>query len=119
MQDGRVVRHWLCRKMNLDGRKAAKDAIAAAHSVGGKIGAFYCESILSCGGQVSRIPQTYRFHEAPCMGNAEIIIPNSGKLAEYVASCIVACIGPSPDKIRVIAGLGARWISKIRTERRS
>jgi len=40
------------RGKNLDGRKAAQEAIAAAHAAGGKIGAFFCESILSCGGQI-------------------------------------------------------------------
>ena len=41
-----------CRGTNLDGRAAAKAAVAAAHKAGGRIGAFFCESILSCGGQV-------------------------------------------------------------------
>ena len=27
-------------------------AVKAAHQAGGRIGAFFCESILSCGGQV-------------------------------------------------------------------
>ena len=42
----------LCRGTNLDGKAAAKAAVAAAHSAGGRISAFFCESILSCGGQV-------------------------------------------------------------------
>ncbi len=42
-----------CRNQHLDGRKAAKEAIAEAHAAGGKICAFYCESVLSCGGQVN------------------------------------------------------------------
>lgn len=40
------------RGINLDGGASARAAIEAAHKAGGKIGAFYCESILSCGGQV-------------------------------------------------------------------
>lgn len=42
----------LYRGKNLDGRASARAAIASAHSQGGQIGAFFCESILSCGGQV-------------------------------------------------------------------
>ena len=41
-----------CRKENLDGKAAAQAAVDAAHKAGGRICAFYCESILSCGGQV-------------------------------------------------------------------
>lgn len=41
-----------CRGSNLEGRAAAQAAVAAAHQAGGRISAFYCESILSCGGQV-------------------------------------------------------------------
>ena len=40
------------RNLHLDGRKAARQAIAEAHEAGAKIGAFFCESVLSCGGQV-------------------------------------------------------------------
>lgn len=40
------------RGENLDGRAAAQAAVEAAHQAGGRISAFYCESILSCGGQV-------------------------------------------------------------------
>lgn len=40
-----------CRNLHLDGRKAARQAIAEAHEAGAKIGAFFCESVLSCGGQ--------------------------------------------------------------------
>ena len=45
----------LCRGEHLDGRKAAKAAIAEAHADGGRICAFFCESVLSCGGQVSTV----------------------------------------------------------------
>lgn len=41
-----------CRQTNLDGRAAAKKAIAEAHAAGARIGAFIAEPILSCGGQV-------------------------------------------------------------------
>ena len=41
------------RSQHLDGRKAAREAIAEAHAAGGKICAFFCESVLSCGGQAS------------------------------------------------------------------
>ena len=40
------------RGKNLDGRKAARDAVAAAAAAGGHIAAFFCESIISCGGQI-------------------------------------------------------------------
>ena len=44
---------WLlCRQTNLDGRAAARKAIAEAHAAGARIGAFIAEPILSCGGQV-------------------------------------------------------------------
>ena len=43
----------MCRGEHLDGRKAAKAAITEAHAAGGRICAFFCESVLSCGGQVS------------------------------------------------------------------
>jgi len=36
----------------LDGRAAAQAAVDAAHKAGGHVSAFFCESILSCGGQV-------------------------------------------------------------------
>ncbi len=36
----------------MDGRAAAQAAVDAAHKAGGHISAFFCESILSCGGQV-------------------------------------------------------------------
>ena len=41
-----------CRGEHLDGRAAAQAAVEAAHQAGARISAFYCESILSCGGQV-------------------------------------------------------------------
>lgn len=40
------------RGVNLDGKAAAKAAVAEADKAGGRISAFFCESILSCGGQV-------------------------------------------------------------------
>ncbi|MEW5314880.1 MAG: hypothetical protein WDW38_006343 [Sanguina aurantia] len=40
------------RGEHLDGRRAARGAIAAARRAGGRICAFYAESLLSCGGQV-------------------------------------------------------------------
>lgn len=41
-----------CRGENLDGTAAAQAAVEEARQAGGRISAFYCESILSCGGQV-------------------------------------------------------------------
>ena len=41
-----------CRQTNLDGRTAARMAIAEAHAAGARIGAFIAEPLLSCGGQV-------------------------------------------------------------------
>ena len=40
------------RGKNLDGAAAARVAIAAAAAAGGRLAAFFSESILSCGGQV-------------------------------------------------------------------
>lgn len=40
------------RGKNLDGAAAAKAAVAAATAAGGRIAAFFCESVISCGGQV-------------------------------------------------------------------
>ncbi len=40
------------RGENLDGAAAARAAIAAAEAAGGRLAAFFSESILSCGGQV-------------------------------------------------------------------
>ncbi|EFJ46733.1 hypothetical protein VOLCADRAFT_92827 [Volvox carteri f. nagariensis] len=40
------------RGENLDGRAAARAVLAAAERCGGRLGGFFCESILSCGGQV-------------------------------------------------------------------
>jgi ethanolamine-phosphate phospho-lyase len=39
------------RGKNLDGKAAAREALAAAAAAGGHIAAFFCESIISCGGQ--------------------------------------------------------------------
>lgn len=39
----------------MDGKAAAKAAIAEAEAAGGRICAFFAESILSCGGQVRMI----------------------------------------------------------------
>ncbi|CAL5221927.1 g4200 [Coccomyxa viridis] len=46
------------RGTHLDGRKAARAAIAEAHAAGGRICAFFCESVLSCGGQIV-LPEGY------------------------------------------------------------
>ena len=40
------------RGWHLDGRTAARAAVAAARAASGRLGAFFCESIISCGGQV-------------------------------------------------------------------
>ena len=42
----------LRRGQHLDGAEAARAAVAEAHAAGGKIAAFFCESIPSCAGQV-------------------------------------------------------------------
>lgn len=47
----RLHRCW-CRGENLNGRAAARAVITEAHASGARIGAFFCESVLSCGGQV-------------------------------------------------------------------
>ncbi|KAL4431001.1 hypothetical protein ABPG75_006257 [Micractinium tetrahymenae] len=46
------------RGENLDGAAAARAAIAAAEAAGGRLAAFFSESILSCGGQVF-LPEGY------------------------------------------------------------
>ncbi|KAK9823621.1 hypothetical protein WJX72_004290 [[Myrmecia] bisecta] len=46
------------RGLHLDGRAAARQAIDEAHAAGAKICAFFCESVLSCGGQVV-LPEGY------------------------------------------------------------
>ncbi len=51
----------LRRGNHLDGRKAARAAIAEAHAAGGKICAFFCESVLSCGGQVSALARLHTY----------------------------------------------------------
>lgn len=43
----------LFRGLNLDGAAAARAALAEAAAAGGRVVAFFCESIISCGGQVS------------------------------------------------------------------
>lgn len=40
------------RGQHLDGRLAARGAVAEARAGGGEVAAFICESVLSCGGQV-------------------------------------------------------------------
>jgi ethanolamine-phosphate phospho-lyase len=40
------------RGLNLDGTSAARAALAEAAAVGGRVVAFFCESIISCGGQI-------------------------------------------------------------------
>ena len=40
------------RGLNLDGGAAARAAIAEVHAAGGRVAAFFSESIISCGGQV-------------------------------------------------------------------
>lgn len=40
------------RGKHLDGKAAARNALAAAAAEGGHIAAFFCESIISCGGQI-------------------------------------------------------------------
>ncbi|GLC36267.1 hypothetical protein PLESTB_000604100 [Pleodorina starrii] len=46
------------RGENLDGRAAARAVLAAAVRAGGRLGGFFCESVLSCGGQVV-LPRGY------------------------------------------------------------
>lgn len=42
----------LFRGANLDGAAAARAVLAQAAAAGGRVVAFFCESIISCGGQV-------------------------------------------------------------------
>eukprot|EP00884_Botryococcus_braunii_P010472 jgi/Botrbrau1/19426/Bobra.0338s0052.2 len=58
--------HWVhvmpcpdvCRGTDLDGEASARKVIAEARECGGRIVAFFCESIISCGGQVV-LPEGY------------------------------------------------------------
>ena len=52
------------RGQHLDGAAAARAAIAEAEAAGGRIAAFFSESILSCGGQVSALGCRVRQHVA-------------------------------------------------------
>lgn len=47
-----TVCHCCCRGLNLDGAAAARGVLAQAAAAGGRVVAFFCESIISCGGQV-------------------------------------------------------------------
>ena len=47
-----------CRQRNLDGAAAAAAAVRAAKAAGGSICAFFCESALSCAGQIV-LPEGY------------------------------------------------------------
>ncbi len=46
----------LHRGLYCDGAAAARGALAAAAAAGGRLGGFFCESILSCGGQIMLPP---------------------------------------------------------------
>lgn len=48
------------RGLHLDGGATARAAIAEAHAAGGRVAAFFSESILSCGGQVGQLPWSTR-----------------------------------------------------------
>lgn len=65
-----------CRRRNLCGRTAAEAVIREAQLHDGRIGAFFCESLLSCGGQII-LPPGYlqdvyavmREHGAVCIAD--------------------------------------------------
>lgn len=61
------------RGLHLDGAAAARHAIAAARAAGGRVAAFFCESIISCGGQVRGVGKGYKrvgAHAAGCACSA-------------------------------------------------
>ena len=56
----------------MDGKAAAEAAIAEAEAAGGRICAFFAESILSCGGQVGGVNKrgmlrTYQQYQQYCI----------------------------------------------------
>lgn len=62
------------RGLNMDGRGAARAAIQAAEAAGGRIAAFYAESIISCGGQVILPPGYLRAVYAEMRGHGAVCI---------------------------------------------
>ena len=76
-----------CRGENLDGKAAAQAAVEEARQAGGRISAFYCESVLSCGGQVV-LPAGYLqdvyhvMHEAGALCIADEVPPPQAFLRE-------------------------------------
>ena len=86
------------RGLHLDGRKSAKAAIAEAEAAGAKIGAFFCEPVLSCGGQVRL--STLDFHLevllcALCLYRVQYIGCSECSLTAFCALkaqlCLQAC----------------------------
>ena len=95
-----------CRGENLDGKAAAQAAVEEARQAGGRISAFYCESILSCGGQVvlpaGYLQDVYQvMHEegAICIAD-EVLTPLTQFLVEKTknhdtmlgCSCLGVCV---------------------------
>ena len=76
-----------CRGENLDGKAAAQAAVEEARQAGGHISAFYCESILSCGGQVV-LPAGYLQDVYQVMREAGALC-----IADEVLSLMKACLG--------------------------
>ena len=104
---------FACRGVHLDGRAAAQAAVAAARQAGGRISAFYCESILSCGGQVvlpaGYLQDVYQvMHEEGALCIADevraMLLPLAALQSQPCAPCNLLCssttllkIGPDAD----------------------
>eukprot|EP00775_Hariotina_reticulata_P005285 gene5285-5520_t len=75
------------RGLNLDGAAAAREVLAEAAAAGGRVTAFFCEGIISCGGQVF-LPPGYLaavydvMHEAGVVCVADEVQTGFGRVGE-------------------------------------
>lgn len=94
----------VCRGENLDGKAAAQAAVKEARQAGGRISAFFCESILSCGGQVvlpaGYLQDVYQvMHEAGALCIADEVMGPFGaslswrKRRTMTPSAVCSCLG--------------------------
>lgn len=74
------------RGLNLDGAQAARNAVAEATACSGQIAAFFCESIISCGGQVGLL-----LVHVQCL--AQLPVCKAMPCMKYLDRIGVACTG--------------------------
>jgi hypothetical protein len=74
------------RGLHLDGRKAAKAAIAEAEAAGAKIGAFFCESVLSCGGQACAFSSS----SSPAALTSPPSLQQSAVTGSFIKPCLIS-----------------------------